>query len=655
MYYRRLATAISVLALAAAAGAHAQDAAPKFARIFGDHAVLQRGASDNIWGTAAPSSTVTVSLGGQSVTAKADAKGRWRAVLSGLKPGGPYSLTAAVGSAATTISDVMVGDVYLCSGQSNMQFPAGLATGAWGDVGSSANNNIRFIKIENDSEPAPLDDLKTPAAWKVAGPNTTGEISAVCYYMSKTLQKDQNVPVGFIDSDWGGTTIQGWISAGSLRTLPAYTKGVDMVAALAASREKAMAQQDQMEEAWWDAHDATMKTQRAYISPQFDDSAWPSLVPTSSWKDTGIAEFKNFDGVAWFRTTVTLTEAQATAANEMTLGPIDTYDTAWINGVRLGSRAMSWLWRDYNVPAGTFKPGVNVVVLRVLSGGGGNGGLTGQVQYRGLKTSDGQYIPLDKPWKYKATTHMTGQSIPPAPWDVPTSFTTLYNGMIAPLAGYTVKLTAWYQGEANSAAAKEYQTLLPLMMKDWRKAWGQPDMPFLVAQLSAFGQVSTKPAPSSWAELREAQALAVKGDAHAALAVTIDVGDRTDIHPTQKNIVGQRLARGARAVAYGENVTPGGPEATGVARSGSDLVISFKDTNGGLRSYSSDTAIGFEVCAGDNNCKYAAAWPSGDTVVLKGANAPEITSVRYAWSDAPYVNLYSADDLPAVPFRLDVK
>jgi sialate O-acetylesterase len=651
----RFATAISLLALAVAGAAHAQDAAPKFARIFGDHAVLQRGTSANVWGSAAPSQTVTVTLDGQSVTATADAKGKWRAQLTGLKPGGPYTLTATAGGATTTLNDVMVGDVYLCGGQSNMQFPAKLATGAWGDIGGSGNNNIRFIKIENDSEAAPLDDLKTAAAWKVAGPDTTGDISAVCYYMSKTLQKEQNVPVGFIDSDWGGTTIQGWISAGSLRTMPGYAKGLDLLAAYAVSPEKGMAQQGEAQEAWWDARDKTMKAQRAYISPKFDDAAWPSLVPTGSWKDTGIADFKNFDGVAWFRTTVTLTDAQAKTANGMTLGPIDTYDTAWINGVRVGGGAIPWMWRDYHVPAGTFKPGVNVVVLRVLSGGGGNGGLTGQVQYRGIKTQDGQYIPLDKPWKYKVTTRMTGQSIPSAPWDVPTSYTTLYNGMIAPLAGYTVKLAAWYQGEANAGAAKEYQTLLPLMMNDWRKAWGQPDLPFLVAQLSSFGSVSTQPGPSGWAELREAQALAVKGDPHAALAVTLDVGDRTDIHPTQKNIVGQRLARGARAVAYGEQVTPGGPEAVSVTRSGSDLVISFKNTNGGLRSYSSDTAIGFEVCVAENTCKFAVAWPSGDTVVLKGANAPEVTSVRYAWSDAPYVNLYSADDLPAAPFRLDVK
>ncbi len=653
MTIRRLAAAISVLALAAASAAHAEDA-PKFARIFGDHSVLQRGASANVWGTAAPSQTVTVAFNGQTVTAMADAKGKWRTQLTGLKPGGPYTLTATAGTATTTLNDIMVGDVYLCGGQSNMQFPARLSTGAWGEIGASYNPNIRFIKIDNDSEPAPLDDLKTPAAWKVAGPDTTGDISAVCYYMSKTLQKEQNVPVGFIDSDWGGTTIQGWISAGALRTMPGYAKDIDLVAAYAVSPEKAMAQQGADLEAWWDGRDPTMKTQRAYISPKFNDAAWPSLIPTSSWKDTGIAEFRDFDGVAWFRTTVTLTDAQAKTANELTLGPIDTYDTTWVNGVRVGGAAMPWMWRDYKVPAGAFKPGVNVIVIRVLSGGGGNGGLTGQVQFRGIKTSDGQYIPLNAPWKYKATTRLKGLSIPPAPWDVPTSLTTLYNGMIAPLAGYTVKLTAWYQGEANAGAAKEYQALLPLMMNDWRKAWGQPDMPFLVAQLSSFGSVSTQPGPSGWAELREAQALAVKGDPHAALAVTLDVGDRTDIHPTQKNIVGQRLARGARAVAYGEAVTPGGPEATGVTRSGSDLVISFKDTNGGLRSYSSDTAIGFEVCAGDA-CKYAIAVPSGDTVVLKGANAPGITSVRYAWSDAPYVNLYSADDLPAVPFRLDVK
>jgi sialate O-acetylesterase len=237
---------------------------------------------------------------------------------------------------------------------------------------------------------------------------------------------------------------------------------------------------------------------------------------------------------------------------------------------------------------------------------------------------------------------------------VPTSLTTLYNGMIAPLVGYKFKLAAWYQGESNAGAAQEYRTLLPMLMRDWRQRFGQPALPFFVVQLTSFGAPAKAPGQSGWAELRDAQAYAVANDAHAGLAVTLDVGDRFDIHPTQKTIVGERLARAARAVAYGEKTVPGSPTAVSARRTGNDIVIAYKDTGGGLATYSSDRAIGFEVCAG-TACRYAEARVAGDTVVLPGAATPGVTRVRYAWADAPFVNLFGADDLPAAPFQLDVK
>ena len=656
MSSRRTRTSLTVLAFAALATATlattaSADTPPQFAKVFTDHAVLQRAEPVHVWGTATPSHQLTVTVANQSVTATADAAGKWSAIIPALTAGGPYTLTVTdADGSKTTLNDIMAGDVYLCSGQSNMQFPARIATGAWGEIGGSANTNIRFINVQNDSEAAVQPDLKLPAAWKVAGPDTTGEASAVCYYMAKTLQKDQNVPVGFIDSFWGGTTVQGWISEDSLRTVPAYATGVDAIKLFATDPAKAMADQSKQQEAWWDAHDPAAKANRAFISPKFDDSKWATLNPTSSWKDTGIAEFKDFDGVAWFRTSVTLTADQAAKANEITLGPIDTFDSTWVNGTWVGSGAMSWLWRDYNVPAGVFKEGKNIIVLRVLGGGG----LTGSPSNRFVKMSDGQAVPIIGAWTYKVGMPAKGLSVPATPWAIPTSLSTLYNGMIAPVTGYTIKLAAWYQGEANAYDGKEYRTLLPLLIKDWRERFNKPELPFLVAQLSSFGSVSTKAGKSDWAELREAQRLTVANDPHAGLAVTIDVGDRTDIHPTQKTVVGQRLARAARAIAYGENISPGGPEATGVTRSGADLVIAFKNTQGSLLTYSSKQAIGFETCTATDVCDFTSAVVTGDQIVLPGANDAKVISVRYAWSNAPYVNLYSADDQPAVPFQLPV-
>jgi sialate O-acetylesterase len=645
---RNHAIIAALIAVAAPAAAQAQSAAPTFARIFGDHAVLQRERPIAVWGSAAPKAEVTVSLNGQSAKAVADGSGRWRVTLPKMAAGGSYTLSASAGGSTTTLNDIAIGDVYLCSGQSNMEFPVRIAAGAWG-LGGSANANLRYVNIEHDSAPAPRDELKSAVTWKPVGPDTVGDASAVCYYMAKSLQQKLKIPVGFIDSDWGGTTIQSWISGDSLRTLKAYEPGVTLLNLLATSPAKARAEQNRREEAWWDAHDPSAKAQRAWIAPDFDDSSWGAISPTGSWKEAGVSALADFEGVVWYRTSVTLTAAQAASANALQLGPIDTYDSAWINGTYVGSGTIGWMWRDYEVPATVFHPGKNVIVLRVL----GSGGLTGQPQFRGIRTASGELVPLNAPWRYQAGMRAKGLSIAPAPWTVPTSLATLYNGMIAPIRDYGFTMVAWYQGEANGDAGKEYETLLPLMMADWRHKFGQPELPFMIAQLSAWGSVATKPGHSGWAELRKAQSLSVQHDAHAGLAVTLDVGDRTDIHPTQKTVVGERLARAARAVVYGEKITPGGPEAVSVARSGADLVVSLRNTGGGLLTYSSDNAIGFEACAGDS-CSYATAIARGDTVVLQGAAKPEITRVRYAWADSPYVNLYSVEDLPAVPFEIDV-
>ncbi|MES2349963.1 MAG: sialate O-acetylesterase [Pseudomonadota bacterium] len=622
-------------------------AAPAFAGIFGDHAVLQRGEALTVWGTAAAGLGVAVSLGGKTVEAKADAQGHWRASMPAMAAGGPYTLSASGAGATTTLKDIMVGDVYLCGGQSNMEFPLRLSTGAWPEF--PANPDLRFVNIERISELAVQQDLKRPAVWNVVTPKTVGEAPAACYYMARTLQQKLKVPIGFVGSNWGGTTIQGWIGAQSLKTLPAYAERVEALAVMASNPAKGMADEARRHERWWDAHDPQAKAQRAWSLPGFDDAAWPSLSPRGSWKDAGVAALADFDGSAWFRTSVTLSEAQARAANAVQLGPIDNDDSTWVNGVRVGGGSIAWMWRDYPVPIGVFKPGRNVIAVHVLGGGG----LTGLPEQRGIKTGDGQFIVLSAPWKYQLGMRAQGLSIPAAPWQVPISLSTLHNAMIAPLAGYKFKLAAWYQGEANTGEAKEYETLLPLLIADWRKTFDQPELPFLVVQLSSFGSVATRPGPSNWAQLREAQARTVRNDPHAALTVTIDVGDRTDIHPAQKAVVGERLARAARMLAYGEAITPGGPEAVGVTRAGDDLVVTFKNTGGGLRTYSAAHAIGFEACAGAD-CQYVLAVAQGDTVTLKGANQPGTTRVRYAWADAPYVNLYSADDLPAAPFDIEL-
>jgi len=632
---------------------HGQAADLGLARIFSDHAVLQRDQPLAIWGTADAGSKLTLSLGGRTASGVADAHGKWRLELPPQPAGGPYVLTVASGAQTISRADILVGDVYLCSGQSNMEFLVRASTNAMGATYGARNDRLRYLNVTKESAATPQEELKGPVAWTPLTPESVGDASAVCYYMARSLQATYNVPVGFVNASWGGTTIQSWIGAESLRSLPDYREGVAAVTQYGADPTAAMRAEDARNEVWWRAHDPASAAQRVWVTPDFDDSAWPGVVPTGSWKDSGVGGFTDFDGVAWYRTTVTLTEAQAKAANILHLGPVDTYDSTWVNGVRVGSGNLSWLWRDYPVPAGVFQAGRNVIALRVLSGGQG-GGLSGTPGNRSIGMADGQSIPLAAAWKVQRGSALKGLSLPPAPWLVPTSLTTLYNGMIAPLVGYKFKLAAWYQGEANADAALEYRTLLPLLMRDWRQRFGQPALPFVIAQLPGFGAPSKAPGQSGWAELRAAQAYAVAHEAHAGLAVTLDVGDRFDIHPTQKTVVGERLARAARAVAYGAGTVPGSPYAESARRRGKDIVIAFRDAEGGLVTYSSDRPLGFETCTG-KTCRYADAHVAGTTVVLAGANKLGVTRVRYAWGDAPFVNLFSGTDLPAAPFELDVR
>lgn len=638
----------------------AQAAELSLARLFSDHAVLQRDQPIAVWGTARAGREVTVSLGGRVAHGSADAQGKWKIQLPPQSAGGPYALT--VGSDGQTISraDILVGDVYLCAGQSNMEFAVRASTNAMGATYGAHNDQLRYLNIQKNSAATPQEDLKAPAQWTPLTPETVGDASAVCYYMARSLQTRYKIPVGFINASWGGTMIQSWIGAESLHRLGDYSEGVDAVVQYGADPAAGMRAEDARNEAWWRAHDPAAAAQRAWIASGFDDSAWPAVTPAGSWKDSGVAGFKDFDGVAWYRNAVTLTESQAQAANALQLGPVDTYDTTWVNGIRVGGASLSWAWRNYAVPPGVFRPGRNVVAMRVLSGGHG-GGLSGQPANRNVITADGQAIPLPAAWKVQRGSGLKGLSVRPAPWDVPTSLTTLYNGMIAPLVGYKFKLAAWYQGEANAGedaanpgGPQEYRALLPLLMQDWRQRFGQPTLPFAVVQLPAFGRPARAPGYSAWAELREAQAQAVAQDAHAGLVVTLDVGDRFDIHPSQKTVVGERLARVARSVAYGESTASGSPVPVSARRDGHDIVIAFRGTGGGLATYSSNRANGFEVCTGEA-CRYADARVAGDTVVLSGASVPAATRVRYAWADAPFVNLFGGDDLPAAPFELDVQ
>lgn len=648
----RLAVLASALSLLPTSASAAND--PRFASIFSDHAVLQRDRQVHVWGSATPSKQLTISIANASASITTGSDGHWQADLPAMKAGGPYTMSVEDDEGRrTSLVDIMVGDVFLCSGQSNMEFLVKHATGTWGGAYMPVNPKLRFITIARDSQLAPQQELGTPAAWQVAGPATTGDTSAVCYFMASSIQERQNVPVGMISSSWGGTVAQAWISASGLRALKSYDAGLDALALYARSPESAMASWTKAAVDGWQASEPDAADHARWVAPDFADIDWAPLLASGTWEDSGRPDLVSYDGIVWYRQTITLSKAEADSATSISLGPIDDSDITWINGKAIGAGNGWQTLRDYRVPRGALKAGKNVIAVRVLDTGGG-GGLWGKPEDRKLMFADGTSRPLEAEWRYRIGGQpRSGARLPNEPWAKPNGLANLYNAMIAPIAPYQIKAVAWYQGESNAYDPAEYGRLLPALMRDWRAAFREPELPFLIVQLAAFGSVATRPVESNWAALRDVQRRVVSADPHAALTVSIDFGDRSDIHPAQKTIIGQRLARNARAVVYGETITPGGPEPTRVVRSGNDLVVHFRNANGGLRTYSSNMAIGFEVCA--VSCTYVAATAKDDTVILEGANAPGARRVRYAWANSPVTNLYSADDLPATPFELEIE
>ncbi|KQM88690.1 hypothetical protein ASE67_02845 [Sphingomonas sp. Leaf23] len=645
------AVGLTAALLAGSAPALAQATAPSFANIFADHAVLQRDRPITVWGTAAPGETVTVRLAERSVTAVAGRDGKWRAVLPAMKAGGPYTLSVggAAGTPAQQLSDVLVGDVFLCGGQSNMEFQIRHATGL--EVVPSSNDaQLRFVTIPDTSVPAPAADLPARSEWKAVSPETVGDASAVCYFMARSLRSTEQVPMGFIASEWGGTRIESWISAPSLGKLPGFADRLATVATFGSNPAAAVAGEGARREKLWETIDPAARKERPFRDAAFDDRSWATLPADDG--QLPAADRAGLEGVVWLRTTVDLTAEQAAAAQRIQLGPIGKFDETYINGRYVGGGSVDWVWRNYGVSGGTLRAGRNVIAIRVVGANGRMAFTNTANRMIGLK--DGGTVALNGPWHYRIGSPIRDAQVAPAPWEVPNSLTTLYNGMIAPLSGYGLKLAAWYQGESNAGEAGAYRGLLTTLMADWRRTFGQSDLPFFVVQLTAFGKPQTVPTDSGWAALRQAQAEAVAADANAGLAVTLDVGDRFDIHPAQKKVVGERLARLARVIAYRQPGLRSGPEATEAMRQGSDIVVRFRNVSGGLQRYGGASAIGFERCAG-TTCSFVDGTVQGDAVVLPGANRPEVTTIRYAWSDAPFVNLFDGADLPAAPFTLPVR
>jgi sialate O-acetylesterase len=642
--------------------AGAADAATLLHPVFQDHAVLQRDKPINVWGDAAPRQTLSVSLGNQSASAQADERGHWHATLPALPTGGPHELAVRTQSGQIqTVQDVLVGDVWLCSGQSNMVLQVHRSLDSRSEIANSATDAIRMLTVPETSSPRPLDQFMQPVTWQVASPATVPDFSAACFYFARELRKTVDVPMGLIVSAWGGSRIQTWMSAAALRAAGGNNDALDVLALYAQRPAAAHARWGAMWEAWW-----LQRTQG-----RRESAPW-SIKPTGEWRvapralgfweQWGVPELASYDGTLWYRTTVTLSAQQAQEQAVLSLGHVDEMDQTWINGRPIGSAVgksqpdtepliLPGPGRAYRLPRGTLQTGENVIVVNVLDTYS-FGGLVGPVA---LQLADGSTVSLDNEWRYQIPPAAITEEPPRPPWDPTRGQGALYNAMIAPLGDLTMRGVAWYQGEANTGTAAGYQDSLARFMADWRGKFG-PELPFLIVQLANYGQPPTAPVESGWAEVREAQRLAVANDAHAGLAIAIDIGERYDIHPSNKQEVGRRLARAARRVVYGEQIAPSGPVALSASKHGTNVIVKFGDVADHLITYSADQPIGFELCARDaGSCRYAKASIEGDRVVLDAAAFAGATRVRYCWADSPVCTLFDTARLPAGPFQIEVQ
>ena len=583
-------------------------------------------------------------------------------VLPATPAGGPHVLEARTSSGrAQRIDNVLVGDVWLCAGQSNMVLQVHRALDSRAEIQNAKNDSIRMLTVPLASHPEPQAHFAKPVEWRRAAPESVPEFSATCFYFARELQKAVNVPMGLINAAWGGSKIESWIGGPSLREIEEYRPALEVLALYVDDPLAAHARWGERWEAWWRERVGAKSLPWA-VEEQGEWRDAPQGL--GFWEQWGVPELTQYTGMLWYRSTIELTRAQAAQAATLSIGFVDEVDQTWVNGRPFGSlgklarseRAKPATGagpeRTYVLPSGALKTGKNVIVVNVLDTYA-TGGLHGPQESRALHFADGTSAPLAH-WRYQLPPVAAGGP-PRAPWEALAGLSVIHNAMIAPLESFGLRGVAWYQGESNTEEAHRYQQLLAALMEDWRDRFG-PELPFLIVQLANYGPPPTAPGESGWAALREAQRRAVARDAHAGLAVTIDIGDRYDIHPANKQEVGRRLARAARRVAFGEALAPSGAVPVAARREGDNIAVTFRDATGGLIAYGASGPIGFELCgAAPRSCRYVDARIDGERVLLRTDDALAVAKVRYCWADSPVCTLYDGARLPAGPFEIEVQ
>jgi len=639
-----LLAAVAAMTVMPVAASAANKLAPKavarvplaLAPVWGDHAVIQRDKPIAIAGKATPGQAVSGKLGEASVSAVADAQGRF--VLNfparGVSSSG-VELVVSAGAESVTLRDLLVGDVYLCSGQSNMEFAAENALNGRYVAMSAKDDGIRLIEIPKTIAYVPQEDFGKKLPWAAASPASVARTSAVCYFMARDLRKALNVPIGTIHSSWGGSAIRAWLSpeAGS------QIYGAQDMALLAQFAKDPLAAVTAFAPRWEQWHREATGGLEIWAKP--DSVSWAPVPKISGWLEwAGTPLASKATGTVWLRQQVTLTKAQATSGGLLTLGILDDMDATWVNGKPVGN-SFGWDYeREYKVPPAYLREGVNEILVAVTNTYA-DGGFKSAPEKLGFAVNSGERFSFASGWRYAIAPAKS--YAPRAPWDANAGIGVMHNRMVAPLGQIALKGAAWYQGESD-VDTPGYDQRLTALIAGWRKQFGS-DLQVGIVQLANYGPVQIAPVESGWGRVRDDERKVAAADPKAALVAAFDLGERSDIHPANKLTLGQRMA----LAALGKPM----PMPVSAAAEGGDVRIKISGIEGGLHSWSGLEALGFELCAAQGGCRFAHARVDGDSVVVSG-DGKAAARVRYAWADSPIVNLFDGRQLPVPGFELPV-
>jgi sialate O-acetylesterase len=613
-------------------------------KLISDNMVLQREKPINVWGWANSGEKVSVQFNKQTKSTKADKAGKWMVTLNAENAGGPYTLVVK-GKNTITINNILVGEVWVCSGQSNMEWPVRAVKNADEEIKNSDFPEIRHFTVQKSVSGKPEDEVKG-GDWKLTTPDNVGNFTAVGFFFAREVYQKLKIPIGLIHTSWGGTHAETWTSREAFENSDEFKNMIAKMPAIDLE-ELAKKKNEAIKKMFAEMNIkiASGNEASSWKNADLDHSNWPTIKVPQLWE----SKLGDVDGTIWYRKSILLDAEYENQTATLELSMIDDNDMTYVNGVKVGGTNAYNVKRSYTIPVNILKKGNNTIAVRVIDTGGG-GGIYGNEKDVRLTLQSGKNIALAGDWSFQVEELSSSAAVGPNSYP-----TLLFNAMLNPILNYSIRGALWYQGESNAGRAFQYRKAFPLMIQDWRNHFKQGDFPFYFVQLASFNANNgDSNHGSGWAELREAQTMTLSLP-NTGMAVTTDIGEANDIHPRNKQDVGKRLAALALNRLYNSKMVDSGPTYKTMKVEGNTIRITFNNTGGGLLVKDKYGYLkGFEIAGTDQKFYYAKANLDGNDVVVSCNEVQQPVAVRFAWADNPEdANLFNREGFPAVPFRSD--